>query len=143
MPIRTEGALGLAHQYYANKCHTVSKKARNSAQLGNTGHYCVEVVMTEKLLFRVAKSFSLPGLGILLLPETASLALSEPARHTHLRLTLRYPGGHELRTVASVEEITRPDAPETRALLLTAPDAQPVPAGTEVWWDSEQEPGEW
>lgn len=99
--------------------------------------------MTEKLLFRLAKSFSLPGLGILLLPETASPDLAVLALHTHLRLSLRYPGGQQLHIVASVEEIARPDTPETRALLLTAPDAQPVPAGTEVWWDGEQEPTEW
>lgn len=95
--------------------------------------------MREKLLFRVAKSFSLPGLGILILPETASPALSAAALHTHLRLQLRYPGGHQLRIVASVEEIARLDTPETRALLLTAPDAQPAPAGTEVWWDGGEE----
>jgi hypothetical protein len=98
--------------------------------------------MTEKLLFRVAKSFSLPGLGILLLPETAPPALSAPALHTHLRLHLRYPDGHQTTTVASVEEIARPDTPKARTLLLTEPDAHPVPTGTEVWWTGEEEPAE-
>ncbi|WBA41843.1 hypothetical protein [Hymenobacter canadensis] len=91
----------------------------------------------------MAKSFSLPGLGILLLPETAPPDLAALALHTHLRLHLRYSDGRQVATIASVEEIAGPDTPETRTLLLTEPDAQPVPAGTEVWWASEEEPADW
>jgi hypothetical protein len=91
--------------------------------------------MTEKLLFRVAKSFPLPGLGILLLPDMPPQALAAPALHTALPLTLRYPGGHTETTVATIEEIARAGCPTTRALLLTQPEAAPAPAGTEVWWN--------
>ncbi|WBO84835.1 hypothetical protein [Hymenobacter yonginensis] len=90
----------------------------------------------------MAKSFSLPGLGILLLPETAPPALSGLALHTHLRLHLRHPDGRQTATIASLEEIAGPDTPETRTLLLTEPDAQPVLSGTEVWWAGEEEPAD-
>ncbi|AII51258.1 hypothetical protein [Hymenobacter sp. APR13] len=91
----------------------------------------------------MAKSFSLPGLGILLLPETAPSALAGLALYTHLRLQLRHPDGRQTATIASVEEIAGSDTLETRTLLLTEPDAQPVPAGTEVWWTGEAEPADW
>ena len=94
--------------------------------------------MTEKLHFRVVKSLSLPGLGILLLPDSASEALADVALHTSLVLALRYPGGPAATAVASVEEISWLGVAATRALLLTEQPAAPVPAGTEVWWDGAQ-----
>lgn len=90
--------------------------------------------MTNHLLMRVARSFALPGLGVLLLPETMAPALLSFDLHTALALTLHLPDGAEATTIATVEEISQPDAPETRALLLTQEGAAPVPAGTEVWW---------
>lgn len=91
--------------------------------------------MTEKLLFRVAQRVALPGLGILLLPETPPVELLALALHTALRLTLRHPGGHLETAVATLEEITRAEATATtRALLLAQPETVPTPAATEVLW---------
>ncbi|GGG52554.1 hypothetical protein [Hymenobacter glacieicola] len=90
--------------------------------------------MEETLLFRVDKIFSLPGLGLLLLPANAGPELRELALHTALRLTLRYPTGHQETAIATVEEIARTEEPAIRALLLTQERAGPVPTGTEVWW---------
>lgn len=90
--------------------------------------------MEEKLLFRVGKSFFLPGLGVLLLPENPVPELQPFALHTTWRLTLIQPGQGRQLAVASLEELTRLGEPATRVLLLTQEAAEPVPAGTEVWW---------
>ncbi|RSK48521.1 hypothetical protein [Hymenobacter rigui] len=94
--------------------------------------------MHEKLLFEVVESFSLTGLGILLLPANAAPELQHLALHTALKVQLRLPTGHQIAAIASVEEISRPDVPEIRALLLTQEDAEPVPAGAEVWWSGQE-----
>lgn len=90
--------------------------------------------MEEKILFRVLKSFSLPGLGVLLLPENPVADLAQTALHSALRVTLRHLGAGPQAAIATVEEIARPGETATRALLLTQDGAEPVPAGTEVWW---------
>jgi hypothetical protein len=90
--------------------------------------------MEEKMLFRVAKSFFLTGLGVLILPENPVPELQPFALHTSWRLTLAQPDGARRAALASLEELTRPHEPATRVLLLTQENAEPVPAGTEVWW---------
>ena len=90
--------------------------------------------MEEKLLFRVDKIFPLPGLGVLLLPETTVPALHKLDLYTALKLQLRYPSGHSQTVLASVEEITREDASAIRGLLLTQESLPMVALGTEVWW---------
>ncbi|MBC6697667.1 hypothetical protein [Hymenobacter sp. BT190] len=80
---------------------------------------------------------------MLLLPETAPEALFGLALHTHLQLGLRYAGGHTAALVASVEEIARAGSLEVRALLLAEPGIEPVPAGTEVWWDGTESADAW
>ncbi|WP_139924444.1 hypothetical protein [Hymenobacter sp. DG01] len=90
--------------------------------------------MEEKFLFQVDKNFSLPGLGVLLLPKSGVPELLEVALHTALRVSLRYPTGHAETAIATAEEITRADAPVIRGLLLGQGGAAPVPPGTQVWW---------
>ncbi|MCR5887186.1 hypothetical protein LRS06_05210 [Hymenobacter sp. J193] len=89
------------------------------------------------------KSFSLPGLGVLLLPENPSSVLSELALYSALAVQLRYPDGHAEAATATVEEVSRETTATTksstvRALLLTHAEATPVPAGTEVWWAGQE-----
>ncbi|TYZ06272.1 hypothetical protein FY528_18715 [Hymenobacter lutimineralis] len=89
------------------------------------------------------KSFSLPGLGVLLLAETMVSRLSELALHSALAVQLRYPDGRAEAATATVEEVSREastttESSTTRALLLTHAEAAPVPAGTEVWWAGEE-----
>ncbi|UPL49718.1 hypothetical protein [Hymenobacter sublimis] len=94
--------------------------------------------MEQTLLFRVDKNFSLPGLGVLLLPEKQVPELQKLALHTSLRLLLHYSAGHREPAVATVEEIDRAEESAVRALLLTQEGAAPVPVGTEVWWGGEE-----
>ncbi|MDU0370483.1 hypothetical protein ACFPAF_08785 [Hymenobacter endophyticus] len=94
--------------------------------------------MKEKLLFEVVESFSLTGLGVLLLPANPTLELQNLALHTALKVQLRFPGGRQIAAVASVEEISRPQQAELGALLLTQEGAEPIPAGTEVWWNGQE-----
>ncbi|MCA8832653.1 hypothetical protein [Hymenobacter pini] len=58
--------------------------------------------------------------------------------HTALKVQLRLPNGQQTMAVASVEEISRPNEPETRALLLTQEGAEPVLPGTQVWWNGQE-----
>lgn len=94
--------------------------------------------MKKLLLMHVAESVPLTGLGVLLLPSIPLPALADHALHTGLALTLRFPNGQEEPAIASVEEVSRPEALDTRALLLTQDGAGPVPPGTEVWWTGEE-----
>lgn len=90
--------------------------------------------MEEKLLFQVGKNFSLPGLGVLLLPVSEVPALLKLPLHTALSVRLRYAVGGVEAAVATVEEIAHSETPPVRALLLAQDVAKPVSAGTEVWW---------
>lgn len=85
-------------------------------------------------LFRVAESFFLTGLGVLLLPDGEGPELYRWPLFTAVRVDLRTPSGQQETVIASVEEITRPGHPATRALLLTQARTEPVPPGTGVWW---------
>jgi hypothetical protein len=91
--------------------------------------------MQEKILFKVLKSFSLTGLGRLLLPAAPVPELQQMALHTALTVQVRFPGGPQIFVVASIEEIARPHEPESRALLLLQEGGMPVPPGAEVWWN--------
>ncbi|GAB2790463.1 hypothetical protein HNQ93_003344 [Hymenobacter luteus] len=90
--------------------------------------------MEEKFLFQVDKNFSLPGLGVLLLPASGVPELQELALHTALRVSLRYPTGPAETALATVEEIARTEMPLIRGLLLTQAGAASGPAGAQVWW---------
>jgi len=90
--------------------------------------------MKEKLLLRVAESFTLTGLGVLLFPDELATNLTSFELHTALALTLHYPDGHKELAVASVEEVARPEILATRVLLLTHEGTTLVPVSTEVWW---------
>ncbi|WP_426490446.1 hypothetical protein [Hymenobacter sp. 102] len=94
--------------------------------------------MQEKILFKVLKSFSLTGLGVLLLPANPVPELQRFALHTALKVQLRFPGGHQISVVASVEEISRPHEPETRGLLLAQEELEPIPPDTAVWWTGQE-----
>ncbi|MET4107904.1 hypothetical protein [Hymenobacter sp. UYP22] len=94
--------------------------------------------MKEKLLFEVVESFSLTGLGVLLVPAKPTPELQHLALHTALKVQLRFPGSRQIAAVVSVEEISRSQQAEIRALLLTQEGAGPVSAGTEVWWNGQE-----
>ncbi|SHJ12772.1 hypothetical protein SAMN02745146_2369 [Hymenobacter daecheongensis DSM 21074] len=89
-------------------------------------------------LLQVKDSFSLTGLGVLLLAEVTTAALARLDLHTVWPVRLVLPDGRQENATASVEEITRPtevgaaDTP-ARALLLTHEGAALVPAGTQVF----------
>ena len=93
--------------------------------------------MTSHLLLRVTGSFSLTGLGVLLLGDAAAGPLLHLDLHTVWPVRLVWPDGSAHDAVASVEEVSRPDdeaAPDpARALLLTHEGAAPVPPGTRVY----------
>jgi|GEM_PF-3463750 len=95
--------------------------------------------MNSELLLQVKDSFSLTGLGVLLLATAPLPALAHPDLHTIWPVRLLFPDGHEETAAASVEEVSRPGdgataaASPQRALLLTHEGAAPVPAGTRVY----------
>ncbi|SES90543.1 hypothetical protein [Hymenobacter actinosclerus] len=89
--------------------------------------------MKTNLLFRVAESRPLTGLGVLLFPAEPPETLGLLELHTSLQLMLVQPDKQEISATASVEEVTRTGQPAVRALLLTQEGAAAVPVGTEVW----------
>lgn len=86
------------------------------------------------LLLRVAAAWPLPGLGLLALAEGPTPALADYSLHTALAVTVVLPTGARWSAVATVEEITRADAPK-RALLLDfgAASGPVLPPETEIW----------
>lgn len=77
--------------------------------------------------FAVARSFRVPGLGLLLLPAAPPPDwLAAFPLHTALTLRLHRPGEAPLPVVATIEEIAHADEPPARALLLDADPAGPV-----------------
>ncbi|RYU81587.1 hypothetical protein [Hymenobacter persicinus] len=95
--------------------------------------------MTSDLLLQVKDSFTLTGLGVLLLPAGSVPALTQLDLHTVWAVEVLWPDGHREAAVASVEEITRPGssasggATQERGLLLTHEGAATVPTGTRVF----------
>ena len=85
------------------------------------------------LLLRVAATWPLPGLGLLVLPDGPTPYLAACALHTALAVTSVRPDGTRHGGVATVEEVTRPDAGPTCGLLLDFGAAVALPPGTEIW----------
>lgn len=80
----------------------------------------------------VARSFRLPGLGLLLLPAAPPPDwLAAFSLHTTLALRLHRPGEPPLPVIATIEELAHADEPPARALLLDADPAGPVT--TQAW----------
>ncbi|MDO7850222.1 hypothetical protein Q4S41_01345 [Hymenobacter sp. CA1UV-4] len=90
--------------------------------------------MPAVLLLRVAAVWPLPGLGLLVLSNGPAPALAAYALHTALAVEAVLPGGARRPGMATVEEISRPEAPApTRGLLLDFGAPTDVPADTEIW----------
>lgn len=71
--------------------------------------------------FVVSRSLRLPGLGLLVLPTAPAPGwLASADLYTVLALRLHRPGQPPLALTATIEELTTPDAPPARALLLEA-----------------------
>jgi hypothetical protein len=87
------------------------------------------------LLLRVAATWALPGLGLLALPDGSTPNLSAYALHTALAVEVVLPNGLRHAGTATVEEVSRPEAPafSERGLLLDFGAAIALPAGTEIW----------
>jgi len=87
------------------------------------------------LLLRAAATWPLPGLGVLVLPAGPTPHLAGYPLHTTLGVEVAPPGAARYAATATVEEITRDDAPDgpTRALLLDITEAELLPPGTEIW----------
>lgn len=87
------------------------------------------------LLLRVATTWPLPGLGVLVLPTGPTPHLAGYPLHTTLGLEVAPPDATRYIATATVEEIMRDDAPDgpTRALLLDITEAELLPPGTEIW----------
>lgn len=86
------------------------------------------------LLFRVATTWSLPGLGLLALPDGGSPHLMGYQLHTALAVAAVRPDGSQHRAIATVEEIERTASTERGLLLDFAPElVEQLPVGTEIW----------
>ena len=86
-------------------------------------------------LLRVAATWSLPGLGLLALPEAPTPDLAAYALHTALTVAAVLPDGTRHAAHATVEEITRPEQSTipTRGLLLEFAAPVVLPPGTTIW----------
>jgi hypothetical protein len=87
---------------------------------------------TPLLLLRVAATWPLPGLGLLVLPQGPTPHLAAYPLHTALRVRAHLPDGSRHEATATVEEVTR-EAELVQGLLLDTQALVSVPAGTEIW----------
>ncbi|ALW84823.1 hypothetical protein AUC43_06815 [Hymenobacter sedentarius] len=85
------------------------------------------------LLLRVAATWSLPGLGLLALPDAATPHLAAHPLHTALAVEAVLPAGARLAGTGTVEEITRGETTERGLLLDLGPEGPALPPGTEIW----------
>ncbi|MDB5233037.1 MAG: hypothetical protein JWR44_30 [Hymenobacter sp.] len=87
------------------------------------------------LLMRVAAAWSLPGLGLLVLPEGPTPHLLPYALHAALAVEAVLPDSSRHAATATVEEVTRPEEPTVvaQSLLLDFNGPTDIPAGTEIW----------
>ena len=87
------------------------------------------------LLLRVAATWSLPGLGLLALPQEPAAPLAAYALHAALLVEAVLPDGTRHAAHATVEEITRPEesTASTRGLLLDFAGLLTLPPGTTIW----------
>lgn len=82
--------------------------------------------------FAVARSFRVPGLGLLLVPAPPLPNwLAAFPLHTALQLLLHRPGELESQVLATIEELAFSDQPLVRALLLDA--NPPGPVTSQAW----------
>jgi hypothetical protein len=87
------------------------------------------------LLLRVAATWPLPGLGLLVLPDGPTPYLAACALHSAHAVTIELPGGSRQPSLATVEEVVRPDdstGPQ-RGLLLDLGPTRELPIGTSIW----------
>ena len=87
------------------------------------------------LLLCVAATWSLPGLGLLALPQESAAPLAAYALHTALLVEAVLPDGTRHAAHSTVEEITRPEegTASTRGLLLDFAGPLALPLGTTIW----------
>ena len=87
------------------------------------------------LLLRVAATWSLPGLGLLALPQEPAAPLAAYALHAALLVEAVLPDGTRHAARATVEEITRPEesTASMRGLLLDFAGLLSLPLGTTIW----------
>ena len=87
------------------------------------------------LLLRVAATWSLPGLGLLALPQEPAAPLAAYALHAALLVEAVLPDGTRHVAHATVEEITRPgeSAASMRGLLLDFASQIVLPLSTTIW----------
>ena len=90
--------------------------------------------MTHFLL-RAAATWSLPGLGVLVLPAGPTPHLAGYPLHTALQVEVAPPGAARYTATATVEETTHGSGfgGPTRALLLNITGAERLPPGTNIW----------
>lgn len=91
---------------------------------------------TPLLLLRVAATWPLPGLGLLVLPAGPTPHLAACELHTALAVAVHWPDGRQQPGLGTVEEVSRPgDAATgpTRGLLLDLEGARELPIGTTIW----------
>jgi hypothetical protein len=91
---------------------------------------------SDLLLLRVAATWFLPGLGVLVVPAGATPRLANYPLHTALGVVAEVAGGTLAPATATVEEITREGTTNWALLLdfgrLARPRCCPVP--TSGWW---------
>ncbi|MBO2010603.1 hypothetical protein [Hymenobacter negativus] len=87
------------------------------------------------LLLRVAATWPLPGLGLLVLPAGPTPHLLPYALHTTLAVIVSGPNGEQYPGSATVEEITQPNATHAplRGLLLDLSIRVVVLPGAKIW----------
>ena len=90
------------------------------------------------LLLRVARTWPLPGLGLLALPADATPHLLAHALHTALPVVAIGPDGTHHPATATVEEVTLPETPQSPVwgLLLDFGQHVSLVPGTEIWLNS-------
>ena len=83
------------------------------------------------VVFTVASSFRVPGLGVLVQPAAPAPAwlLAQPL-HASLQVRLHWPGHESMLLPATVEEVTRDGQEPTRTLLLDADPGELPPSAT-------------
>src|ERR1035438_108750 len=90
--------------------------------------YCFRV----RLLFTVTESFTIPGRGIVLLPELRPVG--EEKFNVGDRLKLRLPNGEEeLVHIGGLELLKPTNGPCQLAVILLGKSKEEVPPRTEVW----------
>jgi hypothetical protein len=87
------------------------------------------------LLLCVAAVWSLPGLGLLALPNGHTSYLATCDLHSPLSVIVQRPDGSRQPGMATVEEVSRPNdnSAPMRGLLLDLGTVHDLPVGTIIW----------